>query len=67
MTLSDTITNVTDTGEEATQRSMMGGGPGMTPNDGEMPDGDELPNSDSLPNNGEMQDKDATSNDGSPQ
>ncbi|WP_077603493.1 carbohydrate-binding domain-containing protein [Oceanobacillus sojae] len=67
LTLSDTITNVTDTGEEATQRSMMGGGPGMTPNDGEMPDGDELPNSDSLPNNGEMQDKDATSNDGSPQ
>lgn len=67
LTLADTITNVTDTGEEATQRGMMGGGPGMMPNDGAMPDGDELPNSDSLPNNGEMQDKDATPNDGSPQ
>lgn len=40
LTLSDTITNVTETGEEATT-GMMGGGPGgMMGNPGEMPTGE---------------------------
>lgn len=67
LTLADTITNVTDTGEEATQRGMMGDAPGMIPNDGAMPNNGEIPDSGSLPNNGEMPDEDATPNDGSPQ
>ncbi|GEN85882.1 carbohydrate-binding domain-containing protein [Oceanobacillus sojae] len=67
LTLADTITNVTDTGEEATQRGMMGDAPGMMPNDGAMPNNGEMPDSGEMPNNGEMPDEDATPHGGSPQ
>lgn len=67
LTLADTITNVTDTGEEAEQRGMMGGAPGRMPNDGAMPNNGEMPDGGEFPNNGEMPDEDATPNGGSPQ
>ncbi|GGP09120.1 carbohydrate-binding domain-containing protein [Oceanobacillus neutriphilus] len=67
LTLSDTITNIADTGEEVTQRGMMGGAPGMMPNDGAMPNNGEMPDGGEIPNNGEMPDEDETPNGGFPQ
>lgn len=60
LALSDSITNVSETGETVSVRGMGGGAPGEMPNRGEMPNGGEIPKDgetpirEEMPDNGEM-------------
>lgn len=54
LTLSDSVTNVSETGETVSVRGMGGGAPGEMPNGGEIPEDGEMPNRGEMPEDGEM-------------